>query len=169
MRMRGVALIILLLFIYPCIAQDCSNQVYLSSPIGGAYRSTFDNVSYNTSSKMEMGNEIYSEGTQLCSDFISCPNKYDAYFNLNRSYDRLTGLIGIDDKSSFNWPPYRVILTFLGDDKELQKITMAPGDLPANVDLNVSGVRRLNLDAISGNPVEFYANVCIDFVNAVLC
>lgn len=167
--MRGIGvLIILSLFIYPSIAQNADDHVYLSSI--GAYRSTFEKVSYNADSEMRMGNIVYPEGIQFYSEVGSTSeNEHDAFFNLNKTYNRLTCLIGIDDKSSIK---DGVTLTFTADDRELQKIDMLPADLPVSVDLDVSGVRRLMLHVNSHeNEIKnhgYYQKLYIDLVNTAL-
>jgi hypothetical protein len=159
MRWIGV-LIILSSFIYPCIAQTVDDHVYLSAI--GAYKSTFDRVSYNTSADIKMGNIAYPEGIQFHSAiFSSSRQQNDAYFNLDRIYNRLTGLIGLDDDNQWE----KVTLTFKGDDIELQKITMLNADLPVSVDLDVSGVRRLTLDVVNE---EGYGYLDVDLTNMVL-
>lgn len=121
-----------------------------------AYRVTFDNgVKYNYT-EMKMGNIEYHEGVQLSSSFS---NKYYAYFNLNGTYNNLIGLVGIDD-ISIN--AAKVTLFFLGDDKELKKIDMIAGDLPVNINLDVSGVRRLTVKADQSHDTS------IDLVNMTL-
>jgi hypothetical protein len=165
--MRGmIVLIILSLFICSSVAQNTGDHVYLSSI--GAYRSTFEKVKYNTSSEIRMGNVVYSEGIQFYSPVSGGPGygsykDHTAYFNLDRTYNRLTGQIGIDDKSTIE---NKVTLTLLGDDKELQKITMLASDLPVSVDLDVSGVRRLTLDVVSDD--QSVRDLYLDLVNMVL-
>lgn len=163
--MRGLdVLIVLFLFIYPTIAQNTGDHVYLSSI--GAYRSTFDKVNYNTSSEIRTGNIVYSEGIQLYSQ-LYYSKEFMAYFNLNKTYNRLTGLIGIDDKSDIR-DTDTVTLILTGDDKELQKITMLAADLPVNVDLDVSGVRRLALDATYNANTGTWKRLYIDLIKMIL-
>lgn len=168
--MRGICALIILLFIYPSIAQNTGDHVDLSSI--GAYRSTFDKMSYNTSSDMRMGNVAYSDGMQFYSQVgYSDPgqDEHTAYFNLDKLYNHLTGLIGIDDKS--NIKNGKVTLTFTGDDKTLQTITMLPADLPVSLDLDVSGVRRLTLDVTSDENHKqggYVRDLYIDPVNMIL-
>lgn len=172
MKALGI-LIILVLFIGQSIAQNAEGNVYLSSL--GAYRSTFDKVNYNTSSEIKMGNVVYPEGIQFSSRSKWCGSSTydpscssrddDAYFNLNGEYSRLTGFIGIDDKSSLE---YKVTLSFIGDDKELQKITMLASDLPKSIDLDVSGVRRLTLDSVLDEHGSDRGYLYLDLVNMTL-
>lgn len=172
MKALGI-LIILALFIGQSIAQNVEGNVYLSSL--GAYRSTFDKVNYNTSSEIKMGNVVYPEGIQFSSRSRWCGSSTydpscssrddDAYFNLNGAYNRLTGFIGIDDKSSLE---YKVTLSFMGDDKELQKITMLASDLPKSIDLDVSGVRRLTLDSVLDEHGSDRGYLYLDLVNMTL-
>jgi hypothetical protein len=163
--MRGICVLITLLFIYPSIAQNSGDHVDLSSI--GAYRSTFDKVSYNTSSDMKMGSIGYSDGMQFYSSEVSSRKvEQMAYFNLNKNYNHLTGQVGIDDKT--NVQKGKVTFTFAGDDRELQTITMYPADLPVSVDLDVSGVRRLTLDVTSESSDGVYRDVFIDLVNMIL-
>jgi hypothetical protein len=167
--MRQIGVLLMLSFlIYSGLAQTAGDHIPLSSV--GVYRSTFDKVNYNTSSEMKMGNILYQEGIQLFSPFYSSKKQHDAYFNLDRSYNRLTGLLGIDDKSQFSSFYKGMTLTLLGDDKELQKVTFVNGDLPVSVDLDVSGVRRLSLDATYQEESGWDAteNIYIDFVNTAL-
>lgn len=156
MRFIG-ALILISLFIYAGLAQNANDQVYLSAI--GSYKSTFDKVIYNTSSEIKMGNIIYPEGIKFRSSGCG-GNQYEAYFNLDRAYNRLTGLIGLDDKNDME----KVTISLLGDELQLQKITMLNGDLPENVDLDVSGVRRLALVVIC----EKGCAIDVDLANMVL-
>lgn len=124
-----------------------------------AYRASFDKgVKYNYT-EMKIGNIEYHEGIQL-SDFQS--TEYYAYFNLNGTYNRLIGLVGLDDMST---NAAKVTLFFLGDDKELKKIDMVAGDLPVNLNLDVSGVRRLTVKAYQK---DHYGFTTIDLVNVTL-
>jgi len=124
-----------------------------------AYRVTFDKgVEYNYT-EMKMGNIEYHEGIQL-SGYQS--TEYYAYFNLNGTYKSLTGLVGLDDIST---NAAKVTLFFLGDDKELVKMDMVAGDLPRNINLDVSGVRRLTVKADQKN---HFSLTTIDLVNMTL-
>ena len=156
MRLMG-GLILLSLSICVCVAQNTDDQVYLSAI--GSYKSTFDKVSYNASSEIKMGNIVYSEGIKFHSPHCG-GGQYEGYFNLDRTYNRLTGLIGLDDKNDMK----EVTLILLGDERELRKIKMLNGDLPENVDLDVSGVRRLALVVISKKG----CSLDVDLTNMVL-
>jgi len=126
-----------------------------------AYRVTFDGVKYN-STEMKMGNIEYHEGIQLSS---SHSNEYYAYFNLNGTYNNLIGLVGLDDIGT---NAAKVTLFFLGDDKELIKIDMVAGDLPVNINLDVSGVRRLTVKADHKHKASASHDASIDLVNMTL-
>jgi hypothetical protein len=65
-------------------------------------------------------------------------------YNLNGNYSRLTGIIGVDDetKNSGNTG----ILKIIGDGKELySNNNLIGGNNPLNLDINVSGVLKLQI------------------------
>ncbi|NPV63628.1 MAG: hypothetical protein HPY61_13575 [Methanotrichaceae archaeon] len=113
-------------------------SVYLSDL--GAYRASFYEVEYDSKASMKIGNVEYNKGIQLYDNHAS-GGEYDAYFNLNGEYSRLVGLLGLDD-NTYN-DIGKVKVSFIGDDRDLLDVDMVPGDLPINVDIDVSGVRRL--------------------------
>ena len=123
---------------------NASGPVYLSDL--RAYHSTFSGINYDLAADLKIGNKGYEKGVQLYECTLDVPvsqfTVYPvAYFNLNGEYSHLTGLIGLDDKTTYN----DKIAVYLGfdTDKVIKTFNILPGDLPANIDIDVSGVHRL--------------------------
>lgn len=62
-----------------------------------------------------------------------------ANFNLEGKYTNLTGLLGLDSAE------YMVKVNFIGDGRLLQSYDIVGGQLPINVNLDVTGVRLLEM------------------------
>ncbi|MCJ7445338.1 MAG: NPCBM/NEW2 domain-containing protein [Methanotrichaceae archaeon] len=112
----------------------------------GAYHSTFPDMKYDSSADMKIGNDAYEYGIQLIECAFLAPSQYYvAYFNLKGDYSRLTGRIGLDDKTDTSGE----VTVYFGkeDNILLDTLKINPGDLPTNVDIDVSGVNRLIISA----------------------
>lgn len=116
----------------------------------GTYRTTFDQVLYDNDTFMKIGNIAYNKGVQLhrggegILDFLGHEESYFAYFNLNGKYSRLTGFVGLDDKTENGVG--NVTVVFGGDERDIQTVLLRPGDLPVEVDIYVSGIQRLTVE-----------------------
>lgn len=112
----------------------------------GAYRNTFSGVSYDTDASMVVANVRYDKGIKLNNGFWG----YEciAYFNLNGEYSHLTGLVGLDDSTGNS--KNNVTLNISSEKNVLQTVIMRPGDLPVNVDIDVSGVHILTVETADG-------------------
>jgi len=117
--------------------QPQEQSVYLSDL--GAYRSTFHFVRYDSDASMKIANVKYNKGLKF--DTAGRGWSGTSYFNLNGSYSRLIGLIGLDDITENS--NKNVTLNFSSDDEVLQTIVMHPGDLPVEVNIDVNGLHRL--------------------------
>ena len=106
----------------------------------GAYRATFT-VKYDSDASMKIANKVYEKGIQLYEcNFIPSNSNHIAYFNLDSKYSRLTGFIGLDDKSQ-NGAKTKVY--FGKENNELiETFNLTAGDLPIKVDLDVSGIQK---------------------------
>lgn len=117
-----------------------------------AYYSTFPRaIKYDSAADMRIGNKEYKYGIQLeeCA-FLASSKSYTAYFNLNGEYSRLTGLIGLDDKTDVIGD----VSVYFGkdgkdDDILLDTIKISPGDLPINIDIDVSGANKFIIEVPS--------------------
>lgn len=130
--------------------QDQPSQSSSNGPIRlssiGAYHNTFPGVKYDSAADMKIGGKAYEYGVQFTECAFLAPSKYYvAYFNLNNDYSRLTGLIGLDDKTDTSG---EVTVYFGKEENELlDTLKINPGDLPTNVDIDVSGVNRFIISA----------------------
>jgi len=117
----------------------------------GTYRTTFDRVLYDSDALMKIGNKGYNKGIQLYRggegilDFLGHTENFTAYFNLNRGYSGLIGLVGLDDKTANSVANVEVV--FIGDNVELHRAILIPGELPSEVNIDVSGIQRLTVEA----------------------
>jgi hypothetical protein len=95
---------------------------------------------------MIIANVRYNKGIQL-EDWHT--GEHYAHFNLNGEYSHLTGLVGLDDKTSTCYGGGyggNATVVFLGDDRVLQTTNVFPGDFPVEVNLDVNGVRQLTVE-----------------------
>jgi hypothetical protein len=126
-------------------------------------------VKYNSDANMKIGDTLYDRGIQLGEtsgilDFIGSQVDYNfAYFNLNGEYSHLTGQIGLDDKTDNNAGEVIAIFGDAETQDGLQSIHLRPGDLPVDIDFDVSGIRQLAI-AVSKNQDRVY----VDLINIVL-
>ena len=86
--------------------------------------------------KLSLGGKEYNNGILFNSYTYK---KGHANFNLEGKYTNLTGLLGADQEG------LTVKVDFIGDGKLLQSFDVVGGQLPVNVNLNVTGVRLLEI------------------------
>lgn len=86
--------------------------------------------------KFNLGGKTYDNGLRFNTDYH---DKAHANFNLEGKYTIFTGLLG-EDEAGFN-----VKVDFIGDGNLLQSFDIVGGQLPVNVNLNVTGVRLLEI------------------------
>jgi hypothetical protein len=128
----------------------------------GTYRTTIDRVyyvPYDSDASMVIANVRYEKGVQFKHGFSPNKNVY-ADFNLNGAYSHLSGFIGLDDKTSTCWGR-NVTVTFIGDEIVLNTFDLYPGDLPVDVDIDLSGIRRLTVWIYRGTNCGTY----VDLIN----
>ncbi len=96
--------------------------------------------------KFSLGGIEYNNGLLFTTYYT--PHKGHANFNLEGKYTNLTGLLGADQEG------VTVKVDFIGDGMLLQSYDIVSGQLPVNVNLNVTGVRLLEIkfESIDGNP-----------------
>lgn len=87
--------------------------------------------------KFTLGGKEYNNG--LLFDTYYTPYSGHANFNLEGKYTNLTGLLGADQEG------VTVKVDFIGDGNLLQSYDIVSGQLPVNVNLNVTGVRLLEI------------------------
>ena len=136
------------------LSQTASNGPVRLSNIK-AYRSDFDTINYDSAGLMKIGKIPYEYGVQLSisSGLIYKQSNYDAYFNLNGEYSRLTGKIGLDDRTESNT---KVIIAFgKDDDTLLTTFELISGKLPTPLDIDVSGADILIIEAPSNSPTAY--------------
>ena len=96
---------------------------------------------FETNSKMTMGGKEYSKGYKM-RNIAYGKEEYTTFsFNLEGKYKRLTGLIGLDDSLNTN----KGILKVYGDDKLLKTYDMNAGSLPQQLDVDLTGVIKLDI------------------------
>ncbi len=86
-----------------------------------------------------MGGENYLNGLSFYISF----NHY-AYYNLNGLYTSISGVYGMEDGSSED---AEYILSFYGDGRLIDSITVKGGELPKNFAVNVTGVAQLKIES----------------------
>lgn len=86
--------------------------------------------------KFSLGGKEYNNGILFNSYTYK---KGHANFNLEGKYTNLTGLLGADQEG------LTVKVDFVGDGKLIQSFDVVGGQLPVNVNLNVTGVRLLEI------------------------
>lgn len=86
--------------------------------------------------KMSLGGKEYDNG--ILFDSYNSKNGH-TNFNLEGKYTNLTGLLGADQEG------VTVKVDFIGDGNLLQSYDIVSGQLPVNVNLNVTGVRLLEI------------------------
>jgi hypothetical protein len=130
--------------------QDQPSQSSSNGPIRlssiGAYHNTFPGLKYDSAADMKIGGKAYEYGVQFTECAFLAPSQYYvAYFNLNNDYSRLTGLIGLDDKTDTGGEA----TVYFGKEENLliDTLKINPGDLPTNVDIDLIGVNRLIISA----------------------
>ncbi|HHW40617.1 MAG TPA: hypothetical protein GXX19_05620 [Syntrophomonadaceae bacterium] len=89
--------------------------------------------------KLVMGGKQYYKGWMLNNGFNA---QGKASFNLGGNYRRITGLMGIDDNYAFS----STHVSIYGDGKLIKRYDLDPGDLPIKLDLDVTGVTRLDFE-----------------------
>lgn len=142
----------------PQTESKLQQPVYLSDL--HAYRDTFGGgINYDSYGGMEIANIKYDRGVQLECD--AWGGSHSASFNLNGEYTQLKGLVGLDDLTRNSQTKTKIL--FQGDGRDLQTIEMLPGDFPSNVDIDVSGVSRLDV-TVSGET----AFAIIDLIDMAL-
>lgn len=96
--------------------------------------------------KFSLGGIEYDNGLIFTTYYT--PHKGHANFNLEGKYTNLTGLLGADQEG------LTVKVDFIGDGNLLQSYDIVSGQLPVNVNLNVTGVKLLEIkfECIDGNP-----------------
>lgn len=102
----------------------------------------FSSEGANRYSNIKIGGEEYKNGFHIedrLGNYCS--------FNLKGEYKKLTGVIGNIDG------PYQnnMRVTIYGDKKELISYDILKGDLPIDMNLDVSGVKELKFEITKGN------------------
>lgn len=130
-----------------------------------------ESITYDTNANMMMANERYYDGIKVAKDVRrGDPASLELFFNLDRKYSKLTGLVGFDDTSARLVKS--LLVTFYGDDRVITRLELKPEDpKPKELNLNVDNVSILKieiLDQQDGNtPARFYAEL-VNFANAQL-
>lgn len=106
--------------------------------------------------KFTLAGKEYNNGILFESFFNK---KGHANFNLEGKYTSLTGLLGADKKGA------TIKVDFIGDGNLLQSFEIVSGQLPVNVNLNVTGVRLLEIeferDRQSGDSDTGFADIFV--------
>lgn len=97
--------------------------------------------------KFTLGGKEYNNGLLFKSNY---DGEGHANFNLEGKYTSLTGLLGADQEGAI------VKVDFIGDGNLLQSYDIVSGQLPVNVNLNVTGVRLLEIRIERNDGKSFY-------------
>jgi len=104
--------------------------------------------SFYVNDKIIMAGKEYIKGYKV-STWASRP--FTASFNLEAKYVNITGTVGLEDGNN----KYDNTFEVYGDDKLITSITLKAGELPQNLNINVSGVIKLDFKVIGS-----YSTVC---------
>lgn len=116
-------------------------------------------ISKNSNTKtISLAGNDYNNG--LIFETFSVSQDARANFNLEGKYTNLTGLLGLEKLDS------TVKVDFIGDGNLLQSFDIVGGQLPANINLNVTGVRLLEIKVektagVSGYTYAKFADIFI--------
>jgi len=121
-------------------------KFYLSE-LGVYHEEGVNKIEYDTLASMKIANIKYNKGIQAVIQYLT--EYWYLYFNLNGEYSLLTGLVGMDDANGDRYvtdeDDVEISLTFIGDDIELKTVNLREGDLPTEVEIDVSGVRQFKV------------------------
>ena len=106
---------------------------------------------------INISGKTYSKGYRIKVFY-----KGSSLLYLNNKFNRITGLIGIDDKSEHK----TIDIEILGDGNRIFSTTLNQGDYPEKLDLNVTGIKILTIKASNGS-IGLGATY-IDFANTVV-
>lgn len=139
-----------------------SDTVLFGSTLNGSYMSDIlkpysssNDVSVNKN--MIMGGINYNKGYSM--QFWS-ENYYS--INLEGKYSNITGVIGIDDNSDTNGNA-QILIYGDNEDLVLGTYNIEQGGLPLNVDIDVSGIKKLKVYQYDGQQ-----RMTLDFANVVI-
>lgn len=86
--------------------------------------------------------------------YTNCLNLYGysgyAYYNLNSLYTSISGIYGMEDGTSED---RETVISFYGDGRLIDSITVRGGQLPKNFAVNVSDVAQLKIEATGNGDV----------------
>lgn len=91
----------------------------------------------DTRNEIDLAGKIYNNGISFEAGRVGSTGY--ANFNLEGKYTNLTGLLGLDEAE------HEVKVDFVGDGKLLKSFTIIGGQLPVDVNLDVTGVRLLEM------------------------
>ena len=91
----------------------------------------------DTRNEIDLAGKKYNNGISFESHKVGSTGY--ANFNLEGKYSNLTGLLGLDDAE------HEIKVDFIGDGRLLQSYDIIGGQLPVNVNLDVTGVRLLEI------------------------
>jgi hypothetical protein len=112
-------------------------------------------IKYNIDASLEINKVKYDKGIKLK---IRGTDEFLADFHLIAKYSQLTGLVGLDD-ATHDSVDKKIKVIFQGDDKELYAIELNRGDLPVEIDIDVTGVHRLRVKAINNDSYDAYVDL----------
>ncbi len=80
----------------------------------------------------------------------------NAFYNLNGLYTSISGVYGMEDGTSED---REAIISFYGDGRLIDSITVHGGNLPKNFAVNISGVAQLKIEYTGGRGYVVLGNV----------
>jgi putative cell wall-binding protein/uncharacterized protein YlxW (UPF0749 family) len=119
------------------------NEVQYMSDIIKPY---YHNAGYYVNQYLTMGNNKYTNGYRFETTYSD--GTYS--FNLAGNYKSITGLIGLDDEDNSR----DVTVNVYGDDKLIATYTLKAGSIAQTLNLNVSGITKLDFKISSGSDVD---------------
>ena len=94
---------------------------------------------YASEGTVTMGGQKYTNSLNINADWTNY-----AYYNLNGLYTSISGVYGVLDGQSANG---ETIISFYGDDRLIETLSVKGGTLPKNFAVNISGVAQLKIEA----------------------
>lgn len=133
-----------------------TKSIYIGKAPGGHYMSDilepyyYNFLRVESNKSMAMASKEYYKGYRMIPYYLD--NK--ASFNLNAQYSTIKGVIGLDDTHNSS----DAVVTIYADDSVLKKIELPKGCLPKELDLDVGGVLKLDIDVYASNST--YVQLC---------
>jgi len=120
-------------------------EQYMSDIITPYYKD--DYTLFEANRNMSVAGKAYNKGYQIKGFF----NSGNLSFNLEGKYTTIFGLVGLDDSRNNS----DATIQIFGDEKLIKTIDIKAGDLPKQLNLDVTGVIKLDIKFTTGSTIDF--------------